>query len=175
MCVAMHQVMYGGKGDRLFRGAILESGAVSSLPWVSASSTTQTAIFNLASMIFGCGWADNKLDCLRGLSKETVYNVSILPVGVVPFGGPTIDGSMFPENPIKLLKSGKHFKVPTLLGANEDEGSLFVGSIDEVLTGGPRPNTTNDTRQAISGNTPEISTYSRPVRIPDCIRSRQTT
>lgn len=152
----MHQVMHGGKEDGLFRAVILESGAVSSLPWVSATSTTQREIFNLATMIFGCGSAANKLDCLRGLSKETVYNVSTLPVGVVPFGGPTIDGSLFPENPIKLLKSGKHVNVPTLLGANEDEGSMFVGSITEMLTGGARPNTTNDTRQAISGNTRKV-------------------
>ena len=151
----MHQVMYGGKGDSLFRGAIMESGAVSSLPWVSASSTTQNALFNLASMKFGCGSAANKLDCLRGLSKESVYNVSTLPFGIVPSGFPSIDGRMFPENPNELLKSGKHVNVPTLLGANEDEGSMFVGSIDEVLTGGTRPNTTNDTRQTISGNTPK--------------------
>lgn len=78
----------------------------------------------------GCTDAPTELACLRSKSPSELLHA-------VPwnFGGmsgtqgadwlPVVDGFVLPDDPMKLFAAGSFAKVPTLLGDNANEGSIF--------------------------------------------------
>ncbi len=73
---------------------------------------------NLARAL-GCTQPATLLSCLRAASVSAILNVG---------SGyrPVIDGYVMPVDPIQAIKSGSFTKVPTVLGNNRNEGTLFV-------------------------------------------------
>ncbi|MCC6553334.1 MAG: carboxylesterase family protein [Polyangiaceae bacterium] len=120
--VCHHLVSPRSKG--LFQRAIIESGPCDTVT-AEADATAQGA--DLVEAL-GCAGGD-ALACLRGKSAEEILGA--LPAGAdFIFGGtswyPMLDGWNLPGLPGELLASGAFEKVPVLLGANADEGTLFL-------------------------------------------------
>ncbi len=108
----------------LFARAIIQSGPcdlVMNEPAAFAHGA------NLLTAI-GCTGAD-ALACLRG--KSTKELIAALPDGGfgVPNGEPNwypvVDGFNLPDRPSALLAAGQVERVPTILGSNSEEASLF--------------------------------------------------
>lgn len=90
-----------------------------------ADAQTQGALF---AETLGCTGAD-LLACLRGKPIEAV--ITALPAQSFGVGkttttwSPTVDGVTLPARPLTLLEQGSFEHVPTILGSNSDEGTLF--------------------------------------------------
>ncbi|WP_437684892.1 carboxylesterase/lipase family protein [Sorangium sp. So ce176] len=112
----------------LFQRAIIESGPCDVVvPEETAVAQGETLVEAL-----GCSDAPAVLDCLREKSAEEV--TTALPpaadilIGDGPRWFPVIDGWNLPDVPGKLLEAGTFEKVPTILGSNADEGTVFVAA-----------------------------------------------
>lgn len=118
----------------LFHRAIIQSG-----PCESANDPDEAKLqgAELASVL-GCGDAVAGVDlaCLRGKTEQEVLEA--LPGGLDFFFGegpswfPIVDGYNLPAQPAALLAAGDFAKVPTIVGSNSDEGTLFftLGDVD---------------------------------------------
>jgi para-nitrobenzyl esterase len=114
--------------DGLFQRAIIESGPAS---WATAipkkDAEAQGAVLTSA---LGCKDTKTALTCLRGKPTDEVLLALKSAPGVLSPDGvkwfPNIDGLDVPDQPQKLLDAGKFAKVPTLIGTNKNEGTVFV-------------------------------------------------
>ena len=74
----------------------------------------------------------SSLTCLRELPIETLQAANIArpfpgQSEAALFGyGPVIDGSLFPDRPLKLLKQGRFLHKPLILGSSHTEGTIFA-------------------------------------------------
>jgi carboxylesterase type B len=147
MSIGAHLVAYGGRNDCLFRAAILESGSPPTQQWDYTTSNYSNAVFSNVSALLNCSTGD-KLACLRNLPYETIYNAFDPSLnGSAPQLFPTIDGTFIPENPVHAIVAGRYLQVPTIIGTNDDEGSLFAvlpngtadtdAEVNRTLTGTP--------------------------------------
>lgn len=123
--IAYHLFSYGGRDDKLFRAAIMESGGptgaqIQTLPYYTVP------VANLTTAA-GCSTAKDQLACLRGLSQDKLYATHPSQVW-----NPLIDGDFLTGYPSQLMRDGQFIKVPLLTGANTDEGTSF--SISGVNT-----------------------------------------
>jgi para-nitrobenzyl esterase len=114
----------------LFSRVIIESAAATGYQGAIPTSFSDTFGANLASVL-GCTDAATSLACLRGKPTSDVLNA--LPAGITAVGAsmaaywfPVVDGYVIPKDPIAAIVSGSFAKVPTLLGNNKDEGTLFT-------------------------------------------------
>lgn len=119
--VAYHMFGYGGRDDKLFRGAILESGGpqgcqVETLSWYNS------AIENLTRTV-GCWGAKDQLACLRSLDYTTLFAAHPSVVW-----NPLLDGDFLQGYPSQLVERGQYVKVPIITGANTDEGFAISGT-----------------------------------------------
>ncbi len=110
----------------LFQRVLIESGpCVLPLP-TEAQAETQGA--QLATAL-GCTSGD-VLACMRGIGAQQVTTALPLKSGFFlgsgASWGPVVDGVNFTEEPLATIEAGGLAKVPALLGANHDEGTLFV-------------------------------------------------
>ena len=116
----------------LFQRAIIESGPCDSYVG-KEKAETQGATFVAA---LGCE-GPGALACLRGKTTEEI--MTALPTSSdLIFGDgakwfPVLDGWNLPDVPSKLLAEGKFEKVPTILGSNADEGSLFFALANTMV------------------------------------------
>lgn len=109
----------------LFHAAVIESG-----PCDTATAKDKAlAQGEQFAMALGCDAAPDKLACLRAKKPEEV--IMALPASSdLIFGEganwfPALDGWMLPDTPSKLLEAGNFNKVPTIVGANANEGTIF--------------------------------------------------
>lgn len=111
----------------LFHRAIIESGPCTyKLP---TKSEAEQQGQKLAAALL-CVDPNDRVTCLRKKLATQVVNALPLKAGVI-FGegaswGPIMDGVVIPQQPVDALTKGAQAKVPVLLGANRDEGTLFV-------------------------------------------------
>jgi para-nitrobenzyl esterase len=118
----------------LFRGAILESGTILSLPFLSTYARSDPeksiAVSGMLADIFGAGDDENGLARMRRANAETMANLSAFTMDqTMPsafFLTPVFDGKVIPKNPAAELSSGNFNRVNILIGFNGDEGSIFV-------------------------------------------------
>lgn len=147
----------------LFQGAILESGACSSilLTREQATSITQTVLKKL------------DLHASQVLTLTQVPAETLLAVqeevdrewrGMEAFA-PVIDGVSLPAHPLELMTQGASLPVPLLIGSNRDEWRLFT-----VLLGGNMEEVKADLSQlfgAATGQVHEIYTQGRADKGPE--------
>ncbi|GAA6061450.1 hypothetical protein JCM10212_005653 [Sporobolomyces blumeae] len=137
--VAGHILGYGLNSTNLFRGAIMESGAVSLYAVNNASSTyspdeKQAETYATIVEKAGCSASDDskQLECLRGLSLDK-FNSSVAGTN----WRPVVDGELIPMSPNQQMAQGTFVKVPILLGTNTDEGSSFglrhINTTEELI------------------------------------------
>ena len=115
--VALQLIAYGGRDDKLFVGAIGESGFFPTQLKVSELEFEFTDYANAA----GCSTGD-QLACLRSKDSATLQqaNVNFAYPGrpsapIFPYT-PCIDGDFIRDYPYTLFEQGKFFKVPIIFG-----------------------------------------------------------
>ncbi|PHH55831.1 Lipase 1 [Ceratocystis fimbriata CBS 114723] len=127
--VAHHLTAYGGRDDKLFSSAVLES------PYYPTELTVVESEwqFNKTAELAGCGSHTDVLSCLRNIDVDTlqkkVNGVSNFPNknGIpVFYWSPTVDGDFVSEDLMLAFGAGHYVKVPTLIGTVTNEGSLFA-------------------------------------------------
>jgi para-nitrobenzyl esterase len=122
----------------LFTAALMQSGACVSKP----QATREAEGLKLATLL-GCSGASDAAACLRSLPPKDVVSKIVTKIDIfsattdvthpwdfIPWG-PTVDGHVIPQTPIKAIRAGKHNQVPFAIGSNAHEAELFV-SITEV-------------------------------------------
>ncbi|KAI1117035.1 lipase [Nemania sp. NC0429] len=121
--IAYHLFAHDGRDDRLFRGAILESGGptgtqVEPLTWYTSAAE------NLTRTV-GCWGAADQLACLRSVDSATLYAAHPSVVW-----NPLLDGDFLTGFPSQLMQRGRYVKVPLIVGANTDEGFSISGTLN---------------------------------------------
>lgn len=118
----------------LFEKGITESGpcTLPSLPVGFAESEGA----RLASTL-GCPTGAQMLPCMRSKpAKQIIEAMPPDPSFVFGSGAawdPVADGVVLPANPIAALDAGRFHHVPMIVGANRDEGRLFVALHDNAV------------------------------------------
>ncbi|NUP05443.1 MAG: carboxylesterase family protein [Polyangiaceae bacterium] len=117
--------MVSPPSEGLFHRAIIESGPCdTATPKADAMAQGEEFVAAL-----GCDTDADRLACLR--AKDTQAIIDALPVSNDfifadgPNWFPIVDGYNIPDTPTNLFASGNFYDVPTIAGANSDEGSLF--------------------------------------------------
>jgi carboxylesterase type B len=129
-------------GEKLFHGAILQSGG-GSVGTVLPSNFRHRDRYNMFLASTPCAHkvgASEQLACLRGLPTQAVQAANTRSIMYLlglkqekswqaPFffpWTPVIDGDFISESPYELVKQGKYADVPLLVGNILDEGTLFT-------------------------------------------------
>ena len=127
--MGFHLTAYGGRDDKLFRAAIMESGnpvhfnhlndPMEYAPW-----------FNAIVSRTPCANATSQIECLRTLSAEqynAAVNVTSPTLNTTGFM-PSLDGDFIQKRTSIQLAEGDFVHVPIISGANSDEGTAFSPS-----------------------------------------------
>lgn len=127
LSIATHLVLNDGDTEGLFSGAIMASGAIMKLKDYHHGQ----GVFDSIAEEAGCGSASDKVDCLRKVDYQKLYNaVQKQPTFLsyestkVPWY-PRPDGKYLVDSPHRLLREGKVAKVPYIVSDMRDEGTLF--------------------------------------------------
>ncbi len=119
-----HFVSPGAAG--LARAMLVQSGGYYSQT-LAESHAAMTAVVDAV----GCSTVAEPLTCLRATPAEALVRV---PVGIGPLEPglkyrPVIDGVVIPDDPERLLRSGRGQPIPLVLGSNADETSRMVPAV----------------------------------------------
>lgn len=119
------------KGEKLFRGAIMNSGSV--IPTDAVDSKRAQAIFDTVAAAANCTInTNNTLDCLRSLSYEDYYRAANSVPRILDNSSlalsylPRPDGTLLVDSPDVLASTGHYHAVPAIITSQEDEGTLFA-------------------------------------------------
>jgi carboxylesterase type B len=112
---------FGGSREGLFRGVIAQSGGA--LMFFSPSESLQESTYTGYLKGTGCEGVDDRIECLRDVSWETIQN---LTGNTVSQFNPTVDGDIVPERSALLLAEGNFTRTPLLIGANTADGAAFA-------------------------------------------------
>ncbi|CAG7565103.1 unnamed protein product [Fusarium equiseti] len=113
--IAYHMFSFDGQDEKLYHGAILESGGITGAQVHDLSY--YTVPFENLTRTVGCWNAKDQLGCLRGLDEKTLYEARPSFVW-----NPLIDGTYLTGYPSQLIRERKFSSVPSIIGANTDEG-----------------------------------------------------
>lgn len=118
--------------EGLFHRAISQSGGCT----VGVQSTEDaSAAADALTEIVGCDLAPDRLACLRGVPTDELLDAGPL-LDLLPEGGGlglSVDGGFLPEHPRETLdRRERRPKIPWILGANTDEGTLFAIGSPEI-------------------------------------------
>ncbi|RWA11924.1 hypothetical protein EKO27_g3154 [Xylaria grammica] len=116
--IALHLHSFGGRDDKLFQAAILESGSSIGVA-LQPLAYYASPVDNLAQTV-GCNDTLDQLACLRGVSPEKIFSAR----GSI-YWDPLVDGDFLTDYPSVLAEAGSFIKVPLLIGNNNDEGISF--------------------------------------------------
>lgn len=114
----MHLTAYGGRDDKIFSGAIMESG--NPVFYGNLGGWNRT-LFSVATNALGCGSAPDKLACLRAIPFATL-NAWMISTGSSLAWQPVVDGDFIQGFTSLQLAKGQFVHVPIISGANSDEG-----------------------------------------------------
>ncbi|WVQ98239.1 hypothetical protein IAU59_005362 [Kwoniella sp. CBS 9459] len=141
-------LLYLDEDINLFKGAIMESGAQSTLPlgptgslWDDAyqyllnvtnctAGPSTNGIAN-ATQTAGGDSEDPAWTCLKTLPPEQLLQGQLAVKANILYQagfvyGPSVDGDLIPDSPYSLLSQGRIAKIPFISGNNKDEGTGFV-------------------------------------------------
>ncbi|KAJ9649718.1 hypothetical protein H2201_001863 [Coniosporium apollinis] len=114
---------YNGRDDKLFRGAIMQSGSPVYYGSVNDTEYFQP-LYNSVVNQAGCSGAADTLQCLRDVPYAQLNAV----INQTEFRGtfvPAVDGDFFQRLISTQLEDGAFVHVPIISGANSDEGTAF--------------------------------------------------
>jgi carboxylesterase type B len=117
--VGFHLTAYGGRDDKLFRGAMMESGNPTFNGQANVAERYQS-MYDLISTHAGCENSTDSLRCLRNVPQErmnAIINGTRTTNGTrLTSFGPSIDGDFIQRNISKQLLQGKFVHVPIISG-----------------------------------------------------------
>ena len=123
--VGAHLVAYGGRDDKIFRAAIMESGnPVNYAPYRDAGFYQPS--YDLIVNQTDCHNQTDSLNCLRSVpfaKLNKVFNQTLF-TGMTPFEA-VIDGDIIQRFGSIQLADTDFVHVPIIDGANSDEGTAF--------------------------------------------------
>lgn len=126
--VGFHLTAYGGRDDKLFRGAMMESGNPVYYNGFGGTDQSQPMYASIVSQA-GCSNSTDSLQCLREVPYDQlnaiINGTTVINGSTLNSWGPTIDGDFVQKYTSLQLKEGAFVHVPILSGANSDEGSAF--------------------------------------------------
>ncbi|WRT64599.1 uncharacterized protein IL334_001532 [Kwoniella shivajii] len=144
-------LLYLDENINTFKGAIMESGAQSTLPLGPTASTWED-VYQALLQATNCSSTppsastantttspstqsnstSSGFDCLKALPADALLKGQLTVKSNLLFSGfvygPSIDGDEIPDSPHTLLSQGKFAKIPFISGNNKDEGTVFVPS-----------------------------------------------
>ncbi|CAG8953873.1 hypothetical protein HYFRA_00010834 [Hymenoscyphus fraxineus] len=129
--VGAQLLAYNGRDDKLFKGAIAQSGGPGirfGVNYGSQASNTSSRekAYNSVVTASGCTSSPNSLECLRALPFETLNAVINTTEQEGASFQPMIDHDFIAAYGSTQLNTGKFVHVPLLTGSNSDEGSSFA-------------------------------------------------
>ncbi|KAJ6513515.1 Carboxylesterase [Mycena vulgaris] len=112
-----------------FRAGIMLSGA----PF-SSSPIPSFAPFNTFATAVGCSQTPGpaRLNCLKAVPAATIRNFTNGPLGGT--FGPVVDNITVFSNPIERLRAGNSARVPIVLGATENDGTVFTVGVTNLTS-----------------------------------------
>ncbi|KAH8881065.1 alpha/beta-hydrolase [Thozetella sp. PMI_491] len=120
--VGYQLVAYNGRDDKLFRGAIMQSG--NPFPLKTQQWHFSQPYYDNTAVAVGCGNATDRLVCLRMVPFETLdlyFNKTWDRLFY-----PQPDGDLFNVSTYDQMMDGQFIKVPLIIGTNSDEGTAFA-------------------------------------------------
>ncbi|KAG4031892.1 hypothetical protein MFRU_008g02460 [Monilinia fructicola] len=159
--------LYGGqyhyKGKPLFRGAIMDSGAIT--PAASVDAPRAQAVYDQVVLASGCANSTNSLSCLRSVDYDTYLAATLsLPsissynsIAIAYLPRPDYRGGVLPFSPEILAQKGLFAPVPFIVGDQEDEGTFFSQVQSNIST------------------TADLETYFHTILFPDATPSQIST
>ncbi|TWU73464.1 hypothetical protein ED733_005051 [Metarhizium rileyi] len=166
------------KGNSLFRAAIMNSGSV--IPTAPINSSKAQAIFDTVAEVANCtGEGVSKVNCLRDLDFKDFYHAANSVPRILDNSSlalsylPRPDGVILTQSPEVLANKGQYHAVPTIIGDQEDEGTLFsfaqidVNSTDRLIDYLSHyffPDTTRGLVEGLVETYPETSGTGSPFR-----------
>jgi carboxylesterase type B len=124
--VGFHLTAYNGRDDKLFRGAIMQSGnPINYGPLVDPLGNAN--MFDELTKRTNCANQTSPIKCLRALPAEqlnTAINTTSPILNITGFQ-PILDGDFIAKRTSLQLAAGEFVHVPIIDGANSDEGSAF--------------------------------------------------
>lgn len=134
--VAAQLLAYNGRDDKLFAGAISQSGAPARINVLPTVEDWNPVVANISFQV-GCENATSVLDCLRTIPSDELNEVINATASRGGGLGIVIDGDFIVDAPATQLDNGDFVHVPYLVGANSDEGTGFgpngIDTTDEFL------------------------------------------
>lgn len=122
--VGSHLLAYGGRDDKLFRAAIMESGSPIAIIAQNGTQSYQPLYDQIVEQV-GCYNEIDTLQCLRTVPISQLNNV----IKNAPYNTsfePTVDGDFIEKFTSIQLADGEFVHVPIIAGFNTDEGTLFA-------------------------------------------------
>ncbi|KIJ25759.1 hypothetical protein M422DRAFT_785412 [Sphaerobolus stellatus SS14] len=128
--MAVAWLLQRSKGKDLFRAGILQSGAAVS---AMVPPPAQNGFIKLRNAM-GCNVRAPPpvLACLKGKTAKQISDFMNLEGS--PAFGPVYDSDTTFRQPLTRITNGETVQVPLIIGANQDDGSLFVGNANDVTT-----------------------------------------
>ncbi|THH21400.1 hypothetical protein EW146_g169 [Bondarzewia mesenterica] len=134
--VALQMVTNNGDDEGLFRGAIMQSGS----PIPSGDIIDNQPFYDAVVNETGCTNATDTLECLRGVSFESLQSAAnqspgtMSPMSLNLAWLPRVDGVFLKDDPQILVQNGNVANVPFITGDCDDEGTLFTLSLTNITT-----------------------------------------
>ena len=111
-----------------FSKGILQSGSPLS-QWAAISQDKATERAYMLAEAVGCDTEEDLskvIECLKDATAEIITEKQLTLTGNDNAFRPLVDGNFLPETPLEIISSGKFNRVPTIIGLNKDEGTLFI-------------------------------------------------
>jgi carboxylesterase type B len=127
--VGYHITAYNGRDDKLFRGAIMQSGNPINFGALN-DALGYANMYNELTRRTNCANQTSPIECLRALPAEqlnTAINTTSTTLNVTNFM-PIVDGDFIQKRTSVQLAAGDFVHVPIMDGANSDEGTAFSPS-----------------------------------------------
>jgi triacylglycerol lipase len=124
--VGVQLLAYNGRDDKLFAGAISESGNPATVAPYGTFTSWAPIVANIAAGV-GCQNSTQLLDCLRAVPVERLNAVINSTATAGATYSAVIDGDLVAKAASVQLQGGNFVRVPFLLGTNTDEGECDRG------------------------------------------------
>jgi para-nitrobenzyl esterase len=124
--VCLHLVSPESRG--LFTRAISQSGfCAQALPTID----DMRAISDPLVAALGCDTEADPMTCMRDKTRDELIDADVAPSGMSALTAagswwPNVDGTVIPDQFEAVVGTGEIAEVPTIIGWNKDEGTLFV-------------------------------------------------
>lgn len=129
----------------LFHRAIIQSGGFFvSKPLRDDDPQTESAeeFGQRFEQEINCSSANDPLACMRRKTTREVIDTLRPPPPVVggcrnppcPEYGPNVDGYVLTGSPVELMRQGQYNNVPTIVGTNKNEASIFITLVFPLVT-----------------------------------------